>query len=117
MIPNYLVTTNDAGDTDYVLDTPVMYWSPRYENFIRIPSGYHSDGSTGALDIHSLSWWVHDKICNDPTFEDETPITAWMAASVLYDILRSEGRWIRARTWRYSTFFMGCTKARKNGWV
>jgi len=100
----------------YELPYTIAYESPRYGKSIIVPKGYISDGATGALDIASEAWWVHDLICERGTWEDGTPITAWQAATVLHDILLSEGRWARARYWRLSTFAFGCKKTRENGW-
>lgn len=103
-------------DDFYVLEEPICYYSERYGNFISADAGYISDGATGAIDIPSLSWWVHDVICERTTWDDGTPIKAWQASMVLADILRSEGRWFRAIYWQASTFLLGCTKTRDNGW-
>ena len=102
-------------DGNYQLVTELYYFSTRYKKTIVAEPGIY-DGATGASDIMSESWVIHDQICNKPFFQDGTPITAWQAATILSDILKSEGRWFRARTWRYSTFAFGCVKTRKNGW-
>ena len=94
----------------------IRYESPRYPGkTITVPEGYESDGATGAFDICSDSWWVHDVICDRATWDDGTPINAWQAAAVLSDILASEGRWARAIYWRWTTYLIGCHKTRKNG--
>ena len=100
----------------YILQHTLVYTSPRYGKKITVPAGFQSDGATGAIDIWSDSWWVHDKICDDPHWDDGAPITAWQAATVLHDILEKEGHWARAWYWRLSTFLLGCKAARRNGW-
>ena len=94
----------------------IVYRSARNYLSITVPEGYESDGATGAIDIYSWAWWVHDVVCERGTWDDGTPITAWEAALVLHDVLLSEGRWIRARTWPFFTFLFGCKKVRENGW-
>lgn len=101
---------------EYILPYRIVYQSRRYGKVVIVPKGYKSDGATGAWDIWSESWWVHDKICEDGTWADGTPVKAWQAASVLSDILRAEGRWARAVYWKYATLFLGCVKAKANGW-
>ncbi|RLD66076.1 MAG: hypothetical protein DRI98_13980 [Bacteroidetes bacterium] len=100
---------------DYRLINPITYRSPRYGKTIIAKPGIY-DGATGASDILSESWVIHDQICRDPFFTDNTEITAWMASTILSDILKEEGRWFRCYTWRWATFFFGCKKARENSW-
>ena len=99
----------------YILPYDIDYTSPRYGKSIYVEAGYLSDGATGAFDIWSESWWVHDKLCDDGAWDDGTPITNWQASTVLSDILKSEGRWARARYWFAFTWLFGCENARKNG--
>lgn len=73
-----------------------------------------SDGATGAFDIISNGWWVHDKLCNTGVFHDESPCTTLQASTILSDILRSEGRWFRAISWFLPTWIFGGGKTRKN---
>lgn len=115
-IPNYKVIQDKEGEFWYELEEDIAYYSGRYDGWIKCCAGYRSDGASGAFDIHSKSWWVHDQICDDPYFEDGKPITAWQAATILGDILKEEGRWARSIYWKYSTFAFGCIKTRNNGW-
>lgn len=88
----------------YVLDAPVTYYSPRYRKSITCPAVMWSDGASGpAVDVASLAWWVHDRVCETGTWDDGTACTPWQRSTVLADILRSEGRWFRARTWWAAT--------------
>ena len=99
----------------YTCPYRIEYYSKRYDKTIVVPEGYPSDGATGAFDIWSESWWVHDKLCDKGTWDDGTPITNWQASTVLGDILLSEGRVFRSVYWWWFTFLFGCKKARKNG--
>tara|TARA_R110000772_G_scaffold68760_1_gene152350 strand:+ start:5206 stop:5442 length:237 start_codon:yes stop_codon:yes gene_type:complete len=74
-----------------------------------------SDGATGAMDIDSKAWWVHDQLCRDGTFACGSKCTNLQASTVLYNILKDEGYWFRARTWFIMTLAFGGGKARRNG--
>lgn len=89
--------------TRYVLHEKIVYHSERYGKDITVPDGYVSDGSSGGVDICSGAWWVHDILCDSERFDDGSKCTNRMASLVLYDILKSEGRWFRARTWFLAT--------------
>lgn len=93
----------------------ITYFSVRYQKWISVPAGYKSDGATGAKDISGDSWWIHDKLCDDGTFDDGTKCTNWQASKILSDVLKKEGRWFRARTWFVATWLFGGGKARNNG--
>ncbi len=82
---------------------------------VTVPAGYPSDGATGARDIDSDGWWVHDKLCDTGKFDDGSACTNLQASMILYDILKSEGRWFRARSWLVTTWLFGGGKARDNG--
>lgn len=92
------------------------YTSSRYNRSVFIPKGQVRDGASGAFDVRSASWWVHDQLCADGCWRDQSPVTAWQACNVLSDILWAEGRWARAQYWKWSTLLLGCKKARENGW-
>ena len=94
------------------------YFSKRYQKHIRIKTTDKPyDGATGPLvpDINSFGWLFHDVLCREGRFEDGTPCTNWQASKVLADILKSEGRWFRGRSWFVATWLFGGGKARKNG--
>ncbi len=99
----------------YILAKSIWYISARYGKEVLVPKGYQSDGATGARDIDSRGWWVHDVLCEYGVFYDGTPCTNWEASMILHDILRQEGRWFRARSWFIATWLMGGGEARKNG--
>jgi len=104
------------SDGLYVCTETYVYRSHRYEQTVVVYEGTVRDGASGAVDIESDSWWVHDQLCADGAWNSGEPVSAWEAATVLRDILQSEGRWFRAFYWRLSTFFFGCKRAKENGW-
>jgi len=85
----------------------IIYISPRYGKQKTVPEGYISDGATGAVDIYSNAWWVHDILKWDKFWDDGTECSNTQASFVIYDILVSEGRWFRARTWFVATYLWG----------
>ena len=99
----------------YRLPKTIVYYSKRYDKYVTVPEGYLSDGATGAIDIWSEGWWVHDVLCDRGTWDDGTPVNNWQASQVLQDILKAEGRWARARYWFWATWAFGGGEARKNG--
>lgn len=104
MIATYVREDYISDDKKYTLLDEIVYRSPRYNKTITVPKGYRSDGATGAMDIHSNAWWVHDKLCDTGKWDDDTECTDWQASSVLSDVLKSEKRYFRAFYWKYSTF-------------
>lgn len=108
------IIDSKGDDKPYVLLKDITYDS-RYGKQVHLQAGMRSDGATGAWDIISISWWVHDKLCNTGVFSDGTPCTNLQASTILSDILKSEGRWFRARSWFITTLFFGGGKARDNG--
>lgn len=111
----YIVDKAGNKKKPYKLLTPFSYYSKRYNKIIRCRMHMRSDGATGARDIKTMGWWVHDQLCDTGLFEDGTKCTNIQASTILYDILRSEGYWFRARTWFISTLALGGGKARRNG--
>lgn len=92
------------------------YYSSRYDKSVTVPAGYMSDGATGAIDIkNSISWWVHDVLCDTGKFDDGTDCTNWQASMILSDILSEEGHYIRSIGWLWATWLFGGGKARDNG--
>lgn len=99
----------------YIVHTEYVYYSERYNKTIICPVGMVSDGATVALDIASFAWLVHDRLCNTGKFSDGSECKNWQASSVCSDVLKRDGFWFRARSWKYATFSFGGGKARKNG--
>jgi len=98
----------------YTRKSELIYYSKRYKKQITVHKGYESDGATGAIDIYSEAWWVHDKLCDTGLFDDGTKCKNKQASTILSDILRSEGRWLRALCWWPATYLFGGGKCRKN---
>lgn len=103
------------GEEKYQLNETIVYSSPRYNKTITVPSGRISDGATGAMDITSRGWWIHDELCLTGKWDDGTPISNWQASQVLQDVLESEGRYWQSKRWFWATWLIGGGKARENG--
>lgn len=99
----------------YILLDDYLYYSIRYNKYVFLKKETRSDGATGAFDIPSCSWWIHDELCKTGTFKDETLCINIQASFILYDILLKEKRYIRCFRWFIFTFLFGGGKARKNG--
>ncbi len=102
-------------DKPYLLIRDIRHYTQRNRKSITVKAGTRSDGATGAYDLNSKSWWFHDELCKTGLFDDGTRCTNWQASKVLYEVLKQEGKWFRARTWRIATFFFGGGEARDNG--
>lgn len=98
----------------YVSHEDFVYYSPRYKLSVFVQKGQVRDGASGAMDIKSSSWWVHDQLCADGKWYNGTPCTRVQAANVLYDILWDEGHYLRAHSWRAATYLFGCKSVRGN---
>ena len=99
----------------YEVHTPYSFYSERYNHWVTCHTGMVSDGATGALDINSFAWLIHDRLCDTGRWDDGTHLTNWQASSVCADVLSRDGFYIRAITWKYTTFAIGGGKARTNG--
>lgn len=107
-----------ASRTDvigYRVVKEIKYYSPRYNRWVIAKVGDIFDGATGAFDINSFGWIIHDVLCRDGCFSNGDKCTNLQASAVLSDILKSEGRWFRRLTWFGATWLFGGGKARKNG--
>ena len=106
---------NEDGKERYRVFEEIRYYSTRYNKWVVAKVNDDFDGATGALDINSFGWIIHDVLCRDGYFEGGTKCNNWQASSVLSDILKEENRWFRARSWFVATWLFGGGKARKNG--
>ena len=97
------------------LSPDYTYHSDRYNKDVTVYRGMMSDGASGALDIYSWGWWIHDALCNRGTWDDGTKLSNWQASRVLADVLKEEGRWARSIYWLWATFLFGGGEARDNG--
>ena len=91
----------------YVNDVHIDYFSKRYNKHVLVKVGYESDGATGARDILSDAWWVHDVLKEFKVFEDGSKCSNWQASNILSDILKRDGYWFRARSWFITTLAWG----------
>lgn len=105
----------DKEQVYYTVTREFRYYSVRYRKLIICQVGMDSDGATSAIDINSMGWLVHDKLCDTGTFADGSKCNNWQASMILSDILAEEGRWFRSKTWLFSTWLFGGGKARDNG--
>ena len=112
---NIELKSDGKGGYSYVMKTTLKYFSPRYRRWVIAKKGDVFDGATGAIDIDSKGWIVHDVLCRDGVFEDGSKCNNWQASKVLSDILADEGRWFRSQTWLVATWLFGGGKARDNG--
>ena len=101
----------------------IKYYSERFDKTKTVPSGYWSDGATGAVDVSgehlvynkkdhkyelkSGGWLVHDILKEDETWDDGSECSNLQASWVLKDILKSEGRFVRAFGWFTGTLVWG----------
>jgi len=104
----------------YLRKERLVYYSKLYNRFVTVPKGYPSDGATGAIDIDSDSWWVHDALCDRGVWDDGVQVNNWQASTVLAMIIWSEAKehpsyYYRAFYWWLATWLMGGGKARENG--
>jgi len=109
------IKATDGKVLGYVVKENLAYWSERYKKWVTIKAGDKSDGATKAPDINSWCWLIHDDLCNFGVFEDGTKCNNWQASMILSDILSTEGRWFRSKTWLMATWIFGGGKARENG--
>lgn len=99
------------GNTCYRLLSDIVYTSHRYGGkTVTCFAGENFDGATGATDIVSKSWFVHDKVCKTHKWDDGTECTNLQRSYILHDILMKEGRWFRAHSWFIATYAWGWLK-------
>jgi len=80
-----------------------IYFSKRYNKYITVPQGFWSDGATGARDIYTKAWWLHDIALIRGEFDDGSKCDWLKASYILYDVLAEERRWFRKYTWFIAT--------------
>ena len=117
--PRYMrINPRTNNGKKYMLLDDYDYYSITYGRWVRLKTGFLSDGATGARDLpDSWSWLVHDKLCDDAAWDDGSPCSAWQASQVLSDILDSEGYGMRRWTWKWATFLFGSINIKRRvGW-
>lgn len=87
----------------YICTEQATYTSERFSKSITIHGGFKSDGATCAKDIKSSAWWFHDALSEWKCWDDNSPCSIYESSLVIHDILKSEGRWFRCRSWFIGT--------------
>lgn len=96
-----------------MLRSSLRYYSERYGKSTTAPEGFVMDGATGATDILSIGWPIHDWLTDSGLagprnvgcrWDDGTTCSRWQSSTVLFDVLRAEGRWVRAPFWALATW-------------
>lgn len=111
-----MIQYKQRDDGMYECLATYTHFSQRYTQWVTVREGDVSDGATGAFDVPSSAWWIHDALCARAKWDSGQPVTAWQAAQTLRDVLRGEGRLLRSWYWHWATFLFGCHKTRENGW-
>ena len=93
-----------------VILKPEDYFSKRYGKRVALEVGEIFDGATFEYDIDSWSWPIHDKLKITRQWKDGTHCSNFKASVVVFDILVSENRFIRAPLWFTGTLVWGYTK-------
>jgi hypothetical protein len=102
------ITTGDGTVIGYKVIKDKTYFSKRYNESISISTTDKPyDGATGAFDIDSFGWVFHDVVKRDKCFDSGNPCSNYQASMILSDILSSENRWVRSKTWFISTLIWG----------
>ncbi len=102
------IKTGSGSTIGYKVIKGKDYFSKRYQKHVNIRvTDKPYDGATGAKDINSFGWLFHDVLKREKRFSDGSVCTNHQASTVLYDILKSEGRCFRARSWYLSTLVWG----------
>ena len=71
------------NDGLYVCTETFVYKSKRYGKTVTVHEGQVRDGASGAIDIESDAWWVHDELCANGVFDDGSKVSRTQAAAVL----------------------------------
>lgn len=81
-----------------------------------VPAGFVSDGATGAMDVLTRGWIVHDWLTDSGVagprnlgclWDDGSPCSRWQSSLVLASCLREDGYCIRAPFWAVATWLAG----------
>jgi len=84
------------------------YHSKRYDKYINITvDDLPYDGATFAKDVNTFAWLFHDVLKRDQCFADGSHCGNYKASMILRDILKEDGRDIRAVYWFVGTLVWG----------
>ena len=114
-ILKYKKIPKDADGNKYQALEYYIYHSSMFNQDVEIFEGDRSDGASGAFDIKSNSWWIHDKICKTGCWKSGQKMCNFVASTVIGNILATEGHYRRSVYWWFATFFGGGGKCRENG--
>lgn len=94
-------------------------WRKYWCIFIRwLFNTYFGDYIKLNWDIVTASWWVHDAFCEDPFWDDGTPISNFIASTIFACILYVDGYRVRAIPYWWGTFLFGGQKIKQLvGWI
>ncbi len=112
-ISKYFQTIDREDQVWYILLEKLIWLDKATDKFITVPKYFISDGASGAIDIKSKGWWIHDWLCEENGYDDGTYCNNWNASRILSGILFSERRPFRSLYWRVSTFILGGKHLRK----
>lgn len=102
-------------DYKYECTEDYTYYSKRYQRYVTVNAGELSDGASGAWDIPTDAWWIHDVLCKTGQWDCGVKLSNWDASTVLGDILWFDGFHFRSVYWWWATFLFGGGKCRENG--
>lgn len=90
-------------------------WAKFIVWFLNTQFGYKLSLVTGKL---TAAWYVHDGFCEDPYWDDGTPVSNFIASCILAAILYTDLYRVEAYLWWVGTFFFGGELIKeKVGWV
>ena len=66
----------------------------------------------------TAGWFIHDDFCVRPYWDDGTPISNFLASTILSCILYTDGYKIESILWWWGTFLFGGVEIKKQvGWI
>lgn len=102
------IKTGSGKTLGYQVTNYRSYYSERYAKNVEItPDDLPYDGATFAKDINSFAWLYHDVLKRDKKFTDGSECSNWKASVILRDILKADGRYVRAECWFIGTLVWG----------
>lgn len=68
--------------------------------------------------VTTLAWLLHDGFCDDPYWDDGTPISNFLASVIISAILYQDGYKVESILWFFATFLFGGKEIKKQvGWI
>ena len=103
----YVLNFEVVAPHKYRLLEQIEYFSERYEKWVVVEVGFVSDGATGAADLTTRAWWLHDKVCVTKKFADGSRCNRWQGSMILSDTLWEDGYRPQAILWFVPTLLGG----------